>query len=252
MKVQNKEYEKTLFNQIAENGHYETLSDEFYDYLFAFLKRHMPEPAGKMLEAGCGTGAFGKRFVSQYPGLSILGADISEVMVRQADDGTPRYSAVNADLEDQAQWKTGEFDHIVCPFIMHHFPDITRVVENYGRWIKPGGYIILIEPNGNNFINKISKALRKTVELFKGKDYVLKKGWATPNETDHTVQTYDRIFQKNGFDLVARESFLFIDKDFRFRSLMDIKTILYKMVRRVFPGSFFSGSSMVFIYLKNR
>ncbi len=249
MKVQLKEYEIKMFDEFARDGSYDVLSEESYKLIFSFLDLKNIKLSGKVLEAVCGTGAFGKRFLSNYTQINVIGVDISRLMVEKANDGTKNYGALEGDLENNNLFSSMEFDHIICPFILHHFPDISTVVKNFSFWIKTDGYIIIIEPNGNNPVSKLSKFIRKALEFFGGTKYIVNKRWATPNETDHTISKYKKVFTSNGFEIVYIKSF-FMELKNASCFIEKVKVFLYSLLRKLFSEALFSGTSIVAIFRK--
>ncbi len=251
MKSQLKEYEVKMFNKIAEEEeNYDTFTEGSYELIFNFLTSKNIKLNGKILEAGCGTGTFGKRFLSKFENINFVGVDISSIMVEKANDGTENYIALEGDLENKELFSNMEFDNIVCPFILHHFPDISIVVKNFAFWIRKNGFVIIIEPNGDNPIDKLGKLIRKIFEFFLGKQYIIKKGWATPNETDHTLGKYKKIFSTNDFEMVFKESLLLIPRN-EPSLLGKVKYFLCLILRKIFPKATFSGNAIIALFRKN-
>lgn len=249
MKTQNKEYEINMFNDIAKNSYYDVFEEDSYKLIIDLINSQKINIKGKILEAGCGTGAFGKRLLSSFKDINIIGVDISPVMVEKAKDEKINYNATLGDLEDKNLFSKEEFDHIFCPFILHHFPDISKVVENFSYWIKKDGYVIIIEPNGDNPVDKFSKFCRKILEFLLGKKFVVKNALTTPNETDHTIKTYDKFFLLNEFKNLFKTSF-FLIPDTALNIVGKIKDIMFIILRKLFPKANFSGTVVMLIYKK--
>lgn len=256
MKNQNKVFEKEFFNRIAdENETYETIKDEIYNHLTNLLNENIIKTSEKVnwkvLEAGCGTGVFGKKLLEHFPKFNIIGVDISENMIKKADSGTKNYKALIGDLENKDLFKDNEIDIILCPFILHHFPNLEKVFENFDLWLKPGGFLIILEPNGSNPLNKISKKLRKFLEFTLGKEWIIKKKFATPNETDHSARAYKKILYKYNLQIIFIEGNHFKMREIKLFSIRWVKNISYSALRTLFPKSMFSGNSLLIIAIKN-
>ena len=144
-----KQYEIDFFDSIAANGHYELQSESLYSLLFQTIKKKQLSPNGIALECGCGTGAFGRRFLNQFADLTnIIGVDISARMIDDCRlQNIPQYKPMLGDLEDSSLFSSGQFSLIICPFILHHFPSIDLVTNNIGKWTKSGGLLVLVEPH---------------------------------------------------------------------------------------------------------
>jgi len=252
MKSQNKNDEVNFFTEFSTDCDYDIFTEDFYSKIIEPIKSIWPKLEKiKMLEAGCGTGAFGKRFLKYFDNLEVIGVDITPKMVERANDGTKNYSAIVGDLE-KISFSDSFFDIILCPYILHHFPDISRVIENFGKWIKNGGFVIIVEPNGSNPVNRLSKIVRRFLELILGKDYIMKNKWATPNETDHSVRNYKKIFLKNKFKPIMINGFFINIKPNtdKVSIFVKMKVFLYDFFRILFPKNLFSANNVMIIFVK--
>ena len=248
MKNQDKKYEIDFFNQLASSGHYETVSKELYNFLLSILSKNNIAINGSVLEAGCGEGVIGKTILKKFPDTFITGVDISENMVKIANNNTKNYSAMIGDIENKELFVTNQFDFIICPFILHHFMGLDGVFGNFSNWIKKEGYILVIEPNGSNPVNKISKMIRKTVELLFNKNYIIDHKLATPNETDHTIKKYKALLNKYNFEILNTYSNFSVDKYQSSDSLIGkIKNILYNFYKLIMPNHLSSGNDVIII-----
>lgn len=195
---QKKRFEIELFDKVAKNWSKSGEDPTFY-YILNLLEKNGIQLQGRMLEAGCGKGVLGKQLLLKFPKLWIVGIDIAPKMVRLANDGTGRFRAIKGDLEDMNRFRKDEFDIIFCVFVLHHFPKLDMVMENFEKWLKPGGKIIILEPNGANIIESMSQRVRKFVELIMGEEFVVRRSYATPNETNHKFEYYARLLKQHRF-----------------------------------------------------
>jgi ubiquinone/menaquinone biosynthesis C-methylase UbiE len=103
---------------------------------------HLPAN-GIVLDAGGGTGR-----VSQYlrsKAAQIVVADISFEMLREAQkkDGLQPVLSYTEDLP----FKNDTFDCIIMVDALHHVSDQLKTAEELWRILKPGGGLIIEEPN---------------------------------------------------------------------------------------------------------
>lgn len=204
MGKQIKKCEVEMFNSCAIDYKEENLFEDYrdrVDYLLKLLKEKNIPIEGNMLEPGCGTGFFGKKFLKSYPNLRVTGVDISKEMVKLANDGTERYAAILGDLENTNLFPKNRFDIILCAEVLHHFPEIDDVFDNFSRWIKKGGVIIITEPNGSNPIAQTTAFFRRLLGLILGNDFIIKKILTTPNETIHSMEKYVNVLKSRGFSI---------------------------------------------------
>ena len=245
---QNKEDEITFFNNIIDDAcEYDTLTDEFYDYFFN-LDDLTIAPKSKILECGCGAGAFGKRFANLNLFLNIVGVDISNKMVEIANNCNNNYKAIVGDLENKNIFKSNTFDIIICPMILHHFPNISNVMDNLYYWLKDNGRIVIIEPNGSNPVNKLSKIIRHLIEFLLGKEYIMHHKLATPNETDHSLVDYKKSLKDNGYTLIHIETIHFPQRNVSLLSIVGVKNVMYLLSNRLLMP--YGGSCIIIIAKK--
>ncbi len=247
MQHQNKDYEIEFFNVVNKNS-YELTDKKYYEYLYNFVSKNRVNLRGKMLEAGCGTGVFGKYLLNKFPELQVTGLEIAPNMVKLANDKTKNYHAISGDLDNKDQFNKEQFDFILCPFVLHHFPDLEKVTSNLDFWLKEKGTIIIMEPNGSNIINKFSQMNRKMLEKIVGNDFLIKRNLVTPNETSHEICDYKKVL--NSYNIISINSdFLPIVSKNKISSIYSLKNIVYKFQKR-FSKSLSSGSFVVIIAQK--
>jgi SAM-dependent methyltransferase len=104
---------------------------------------------GRLLEVGCGEG--GNLFhLGPRPGLTV-GLDYSHAKLGFAVGALPWARFVGADALS-LPFRSGAFDRVFCRDVLHHLPEGRRreAVAELFRVCRPGGDIVLIEPNGRN------------------------------------------------------------------------------------------------------
>lgn len=190
--------ERLFFEKVIdEQGDYDTISEAVYELIFDKIQIYLN---GKLLDAGCGAGAFGERLVKRNKSLRIVGADINAKALSLAKERNIYQKLVCADLGKRETFRRESFDCILAPFLVHHFPDMTQLLENLYFWLKPGGFLIIIDPNGSNLILKIIFLSRRL--LSKVFDF---SGFASPNKRSKSVAELKSNL--NNFELVLSETF---------------------------------------------
>jgi demethylmenaquinone methyltransferase/2-methoxy-6-polyprenyl-1,4-benzoquinol methylase len=102
--------------------------------------RALALPAGaRVLDLACGTGDF-CRLLGEA-GLRPLGMDLSWGMLAAGRSGRPLAQADAASLP----LATGAVDGIACGYALRNFTDLGLVFEEFGRVVRPGGRISLLE-----------------------------------------------------------------------------------------------------------
>src|SRR5690242_16295470 len=123
--------------------------------LRAALRRHSGGPhsdragAARLLDIGCGTGAFLREVKRNFPRLAVTGLDLSEpylaVAGRRLDDWS-RVTLIPAAAESMP-FADGEFEIVSCIYLFHELPPVVRraVVDEIRRVLKPGGTLIFVD-----------------------------------------------------------------------------------------------------------
>jgi len=235
VKPQDKEQELLMFNHERKDA-YDFLDENFYRVVEAFMERHarpLFTGAHRVLEAGCGTGAFGRCFIRSLKGRAIwdtTGVDIAPTMIAWNErHPQEHYRSIVGDLEDTALFPPETFDLVLCPMVLHHFPNPRAALQNIAAWLKPGGRLYIIEPNGSSPVNRLSKFIRRCLERTMGLDYT--RRFASVNETDHSMRDYSRWLAQNGLAVRRRETCLLLSPKRPAGVIHWSRWYLYKLAR---------------------
>jgi 2-polyprenyl-3-methyl-5-hydroxy-6-metoxy-1,4-benzoquinol methylase len=159
--------DRTLFNQIA--------SDYFKKDMLpasSMARRHRLQKSlestglqstHKILEIGCGGGFSAKYLDGHY--ADYLGIDYAETMIEFAqkywDLPHAKFRTINIkDLEPECN----DFDLIVMIGVLHHMTDIENVLIKLKTHLKPGGKIVVNEPQPDNPLITLMRRVRKRVD----------------------------------------------------------------------------------------
>ncbi|MCK9897695.1 class I SAM-dependent methyltransferase [Frankia sp. AgB32] len=110
-------------------------------YYQRLLLRHLPRPCRRVLDVGCGTGAFAARLAERVDQVDAV--DRSERMIEQARRHTPHnVTCVLADvLVDPLPGK--DYDAIVSITALHHLP-LADALEVLAAALRPGGVLAAV------------------------------------------------------------------------------------------------------------
>jgi len=143
--MDDKEKSKNYFNRhsktiINRNGYWS------YDYHITseILKRR----GGKrILDVGCGNGAFLKVFQEKKKDAQLHGLDLSHEMVMRSRERLPEAVIVEGDAENMP-FDDQLFDAVSCHMSLHHHPHPERSLEEMHRILKDGGTVLINELTG--------------------------------------------------------------------------------------------------------
>ena len=114
--------------------------------LVAQQMRHMPpHPVGRqgrLLDVGCGNGAFLK--LAQKAGWSVHGIDFDPIAVAEAREGG--LDIFLGDI-DQLAAQEQTYDWITCSHVLEHVHHPQKLLKSMQRLLRPGGTLWLQTPN---------------------------------------------------------------------------------------------------------
>jgi ubiquinone/menaquinone biosynthesis C-methylase UbiE len=91
--------------------------------------------ARRVAELGCGPGRLLDHLSTLAPQARVLGADLTEAMIRRAPS---RYGRVVADVQ-ALPFAAGSLDAVVMPFVLFHLPDLPLGLSAVRRTLAPSG-----------------------------------------------------------------------------------------------------------------
>jgi SAM-dependent methyltransferase len=129
------------------------LRDRWWDASFtAFLQDAlMPRPGERVLDVGCGAGTAELILTALQPGgVHFVGVDLVHARLRDARQAM-RAQAVVAELAtaDAARlpFASASFDAAFAVAVLQHVPRPRDVVANLRRVLRPGGRLVIAEPD---------------------------------------------------------------------------------------------------------
>ncbi|MGC4022296.1 MAG: class I SAM-dependent methyltransferase [Cyclobacteriaceae bacterium] len=120
-----------------------------------------------VLDAGCGAGAI-CNLVRQKGASSIVGTDLSPVMVEEAKKNCREAEFKNLDLSKEKV--NGKFDVVICALVLGHIKDIDFVLGNLIENISPKGMLLITDFHPFQTLNGAKRTFtdaksRKTFEV---------------------------------------------------------------------------------------
>ena len=103
--------------------------------------------AKRVLDVGCGKGRFARALVERYPRALLTGFDLSTAMLGFVPENVARCAGSMTDLPFAA----GSVDCAYATESLEHAVDIGRAVAEMCRVVKPGGRIVIIDKNAEQW-----------------------------------------------------------------------------------------------------
>lgn len=102
----------------------------------------------QVLDVGCGTGVF-SRLLLEW-GCELVGLDAAEAMLREAEKRLPpqfhsKARFLAGDTHQADTFSPLTFDWITARQVVCHFYDPLLVFQNWHRWLKPEGRVLILE-----------------------------------------------------------------------------------------------------------
>ena len=128
------------FNRIALLTAHEREAPEAYSN---YLLRQVPADCERVLEIGCGFGAFARQ-IARRTTRRVTAVDISPQMINVARERSAGYSNLEFVLTDflQAPLPAESYDCVVTLATLHHLP-LDESVRRMKALVRPGGVLIL-------------------------------------------------------------------------------------------------------------
>ncbi|TMB21891.1 MAG: class I SAM-dependent methyltransferase [Deltaproteobacteria bacterium] len=122
-----------------------TTYDETPNPLVALDRRYTmrllePRPSERILDAGCGTGAYLRLIL--LAGSSPFGLDLSRGMLRVARRRLPSVPLAQANLDDPLPVRGWVFDAVLCALVGEHLENVSLLFREFSASLVAGGRLI--------------------------------------------------------------------------------------------------------------
>ncbi|HZQ14669.1 MAG TPA: class I SAM-dependent methyltransferase [Pseudolabrys sp.] len=146
--AQDKAKEIEFFDRFAEADDYDVFQPSAKERIIdAFVRLSGLGPGARVIDVGCGSGAFTE--VLSRRGFQASGLDISSKLIALAKRKFPAIDFYEGDAE-RLPFDAGRFDGVLLSGLIHHFPDQRALAAEVFRVLKPGGRFVAFDPNRMN------------------------------------------------------------------------------------------------------
>ncbi len=126
--------------------HHAPKSQEYYQCIRHELLQHVPMTARRVLDIGCGAGAFGNHLKQERGVEEVVGIEIVEDAYLEAREVLDQALLGNIE-EMELPFDDGHFDCILCGDVLEHLIDPAGALRRLGRILSKSGVIVISIPN---------------------------------------------------------------------------------------------------------
>jgi SAM-dependent methyltransferase len=174
--------------------------------------RSIKDPSKRLeiLEAGCGP----RWYLDIGDGGHVLtGIDLDPEALRiRRDETKDLHEAIVGDLRT-ADFGHRTFDVIFSSFVLEHVPGAQQVLENFNRWVKPGGLIIIMIPDPYSAYGFTSRMTPHWIHLLYYRLIRGQKNAGKPGYGPYPV-TYDKAVSREGIRAFCGENGLVLAAEY--------------------------------------
>lgn len=117
------------------------------DFLALTAQRWSTKSARRVLDVGCGDGGWTRTVGAHLaPDAELVGVDREQHFVDLAATSTPNATFQRAEAES-LPFEDGSFDLVTCQTVLIHVADAAKVVAEMHRVVRPGGVVLIAEPD---------------------------------------------------------------------------------------------------------
>lgn len=100
-----------------------------------------------VLDVGCGTGEFERLALGRFPGLMMIGVDVTPAMLAVAKQKLAGFSQVSFQVAnaEALPFDLGQFDVVVAANVLHHVRSPLPFLQECSRVLRHGGQFVLVD-----------------------------------------------------------------------------------------------------------
>lgn len=108
------------------------------------------KPGDRVLDLATGVGAMATRLLKQFPGIHLVGVDLSRTQLAAARQHHPEVTVLRGD-GTRLPFADETFDRVHCSWMLEHVPDPVAVLREVRRVLKRDGFCQFVEVDNSSF-----------------------------------------------------------------------------------------------------
>ncbi|MBE9041886.1 class I SAM-dependent methyltransferase [Oscillatoriales cyanobacterium LEGE 11467] len=147
--AQNDRYQEHIWGKSQRFNSEKSVTSISIEKYFTQKIDRLIQPTDKVIDIGCGSGLF-LPMISQRC-RELVGVDISPEFLRDSRETIDRFGLSNTRVllakSEELPFPDNEFDVLLMVDAIHHIYHLSETVLEMKRVLKPGGKLIIFEPN---------------------------------------------------------------------------------------------------------
>lgn len=173
----------------------EKQADFTASFTFATLEL---KPGARVLDLATGVGAMAARLTDAFPGIHLVGVDLSQQQLTAARRNHPDLPVTRGD-GTRLPFADATFDRVHCSWLLEHVPSPAAVLKDVRRVLRPGGFCQFVEVDNATF--GTTPACPAVTEVMRRLNEAQARGGGDPFVGQHL----EREFAAAGFQRVEVE-----------------------------------------------
>jgi SAM-dependent methyltransferase len=221
---------------MAEPGKLKIVPNETVERIVLEHLRRLAQTRGRLaiLEAGCG-----RRWPYRLDEASyvLTGVDVSAdaLRIRQQEKGDLHHALVG-DLRTIG-FAPRSFDVIYSSFVLEHVVGAARVLDNFARWLKPGGLMVVKVPDRDSVYGLVTRLTPFWVHVLYKRHLCGRPNAGNPGFGPFPT-VHERIIARGAFRDFARRHDLRLLEEYGFGTLPGVQQIFTQTCAALSLGRF--------------
>ena len=111
-----------------------------YKYALAEIGKIRPD---RLIDIGCGPGAFLSLVQERIPNIQLNALDLSEEMIRETRSRLASNAIATVGDAEHMPLESGQYAAVTCNMSIHHYPHPQDALNEMHRILRPGGTLLL-------------------------------------------------------------------------------------------------------------